>query len=69
MGGCVFDVDRSDAAFFPGHQRLTLTARGVALIAKLGHLPNVNKDDIADKSKADGKAKAIVCLQASWVAI
>src|ERR1700730_6933941 len=71
MGGFVFDVDPSDdyPAFFPGHQCLTLTARGVALIAKLGHLPNILKNDIADKSKADGLAKAFVCLQAAWVVI
>ena len=67
MGGFVFDFDPSDECptFFPGHQRLTLTARGVALIAELGHLLNILKDNIADKSKANGLAKAFVCLQAS----
>jgi hypothetical protein len=53
IGGFVFDVGPSEKfpAFFLGQQRPTLTARGVALIAELGYLPNILKDDIADKAK------------------
>lgn len=43
-------------------KRLTLSARGVAFLARCGHLPNINKDDIKDKSKADGLSKSLVCV-------
>ena len=51
------------------HQRLTLTARGVALLAKCGHLPRISKAEILDKSKADNLTKCISCLQAIWMII
>jgi len=73
MGGFIFEVDVSSAdgglLFIPGSQRLTLSARGVAFLAKCGHLPNIEEDDIADKSKADGLAKFLVCLQAGWMLV
>ena len=50
----------------PSHKRLTLTATGILLLAKCGHLPDIEKEFIWDKSKADGLAKALVCLQAGW---
>lgn len=50
-------------------QRLTLTARGVALLAQYGHLPRVDQEDIDDKSKANNLAKATVIVQASWLLI
>ncbi|MCJ1244284.1 hypothetical protein MMC30_001482 [Trapelia coarctata] len=70
MGGFVFDVDffPSDSKeMLPRHSRLTLTASGVILLAKCGHLPDIDRDFLWDKSKADGLAKAIVCLQAAWM--
>ena len=48
-------------------KRATITARGMALLAKCGHLPNVPEGDIADKSKANDLAKFLVVLQASWM--
>lgn len=48
-------------------KRMTLTARGVQLLAKCGVLPDVAQEDILDKSKANGMAKALVVLQALWM--
>lgn len=53
----------------PGSQRLTLSARGIALLARCGHLPNIKEDDISDKSKADGLAKFLACLQVVWMLV
>jgi hypothetical protein len=47
--------------------RLTLTARGVAFLAKCNRLPDVPERDILDKSKANDMAKALVVIQASWM--
>ncbi|OTA61921.1 hypothetical protein K449DRAFT_444874 [Hypoxylon sp. EC38] len=41
-------------------QRLTLTARGMAVLAKCGQLASIRKEDIEDKSKANNLAKATV---------
>jgi hypothetical protein len=50
-----------------GVRRATITARGMALLAKCGHLPKILEGDIADKSKANNLAKFLVVLQASWM--
>jgi hypothetical protein len=47
--------------------RITLTARGVAFLAKCNRLPDVPESDILDKSKANDMAKALVVIQASWM--
>lgn len=73
MGGFVFDLDTISASVLSPlssePQRLTLTPRGVALLARCGLLPDISKQDIWDKSKADGLTKALVCLQAGWMII
>jgi hypothetical protein len=72
MGGFIVEPDVSadgGPPFIPGSQRLTLTARGIAFLARCGHLPNIHKDDIVDKSKADGLAKSLVCIQAGWMVV
>jgi hypothetical protein len=48
---------------------LTLTASGVILLAKCGHLPDIDKAIIKDKSKADALTKTLVCLQAGWMIV
>lgn len=74
-GGFAFEFDDSSrhgkSAFLPAGcpKRLTLTARGMALLASCGHLPDVPKADIIDKSKANNLAKALVIIQASWLLI
>ena len=69
MGGFVFEIDHSIKPFIrnkPTPFRVTLTSHGVLLLAKCGHLPNISKAFIADKSKADSLAKTLVCVQAAW---
>jgi hypothetical protein len=44
--------------------RVTLTARGMCLLAKLYcNLPPISKAFITDKSKANSLAKLLVCVQ------
>jgi hypothetical protein len=50
-------------------ERLTLTPRGIALLAECGLLPKLSREEIGDKSKADGLAKNFVCVQADWMVI
>lgn len=73
MGGFTFDAGSfcsdNGMPFIPYRHRLTLTARGVAFLARCGHLPNMKKKDIIDKSKADSLAKSLACLQASWMVV
>ena len=69
MGGFTFEVDHALAAFIPGYPQLTLTARGVALLAACGYAPNLSHEEIVDKSKANGLAKSLVCIQALWMAL
>lgn len=67
-GGFAFETADDEAPYLPnGCDRLTLTARGVAFLASCGHLPDVSKADITDKSKANNVAKALVIIQASWM--
>lgn len=76
-GGFAFEIDNykadkiQDTAndFLPlaCPTRLTLTARGMALLAECGHLPDIPEEIILDKSKATGLAKALVLIQASWM--
>jgi hypothetical protein len=72
MGGFVFDLDQSQensqrSTPISDCRRLTLTPRGALLLARCGYLPEVKPQDIKDKSKADGLAKSLVLLQATWM--
>ena len=72
MGGFAIDLDPVDgpyASLFGNDKRLTLTAKGLALLAECGHIPEVSADDIKDKNKADGLAKLLVCIQAGWMIV
>lgn len=65
-----FEIADDRAQYLPnGCKRLTLTARGVALLASCGHLPNISEAEIKDKSKANNVAKALVIIQASWMLV
>lgn len=71
-GGFAFDSEDEENDRFVhsgSSQRLTLTARGMALLAQCGHLPDIPEADITDKSKGNDVAKALVILQASWMLI
>ena len=69
-GGFAFEIE--DAGRFLPHdcpRRLTLTACGMAFLARCGHLPSVSEAEITDKSKANDIAKALVLVQASWMLV
>ena len=67
-GGFAFDTADDEPRYLPtSYKRLTLTARGVALLASCGQLPNISEEEIVDKSKANNVAKALVIIQASWM--
>ena len=67
----MFDIEENCAAerdtFTAKHSRLTLTPRGMALLARCGFLPKISKEDIVDKSKADNLSKMISVVQALWM--
>ncbi|KAF2174901.1 hypothetical protein K469DRAFT_724937 [Zopfia rhizophila CBS 207.26] len=63
MGGITIQAGEG----FDSSPRLSLTPEGVRLLSFLGRLPHVPESQVRDKSKADGLAKSIVCLQAGWM--
>ena len=65
MGGFVFQSNNLS----PDHQRLTLNARGVALLAECGLLPDIEEKGIFDKSKSDGLLKMLACVKAAWMIV
>lgn len=72
MGGFVIDIEEAEdryAYLFGDAKRLTLTAKGVALLAHCGHKLEIPLDDIQDKNKTDGLAKLLVCIQAGWMIV
>ena len=73
MGGFVFELDgpsmKAGAPIIDGFQRLTLTARGVALLAACGVVPDIQEDEIIDRNKTDGLAKFLACLQTGWMVV
>src|SRR3569833_789950 len=72
MGGFAFDCTLSSPHFMPaGLRRLVLTLEGVLFLSQADPdaIPNISEARISDYSKANGMAKTIVCLQASWFCI
>jgi len=70
MGGFAVDTDDpGEDAYIRGSPRLHLTANGVAVLAEIGQLPSISRDDILDKSKADHFAKTLVLIQAGWLMV
>ncbi|KEY75172.1 hypothetical protein S7711_01618 [Stachybotrys chartarum IBT 7711] len=47
--------------------RFTLSAEGTRLLSFIDALPTIATSQIQDKSKADGLAKSVVCIQAAWM--
>ena len=69
MGGFAMDTrGMSVNMLSEGRTRGTLTVFALKTIAKNAPmvLPDLSKSEITDKSKANGLAKTLVCLQASW---
>ena len=71
MGGFVIDLNDDDddqlPRFVPRHTQLTLTPRGIRLLAECGLLPDIDEEEILDRSKTDGLGKALACLQGVWM--
>ncbi|CAD6578262.1 MAG: hypothetical protein ASARMPRED_008660 [Alectoria sarmentosa] len=71
MGGFIFDLEENCPAerdiFTAKHSRLTVTPRGMALLARCGFLPKISKEDILDKSKSDNLSKMVSVVQALWM--
>lgn len=65
MGGFVVDVSHLHNSL----SRLTISAKGMAFLAKHGHFVKIPDATIRDKSKADMLAKALVCVQVSWMLV
>lgn len=71
MGGYCLDTSGLKINFLPdGRRSMTLTPRALLKLTELEPdmipvmMPDHSKDTIEDKSKADGLAKMIVCIQA-----
>ncbi|KAL8856366.1 MAG: hypothetical protein Q9178_007057 [Gyalolechia marmorata] len=73
MGGFVFDLAETcpedNGLFTTKAPRLTLTPRGVALLAACGYLPKISTEDILDKNKSDNVSKLLSVLQALWMLV
>ena len=75
MGGLAIQVPSNlpeSKKFLPSNRDETffVTCDGIRLLVKSdasrGDLPNLSKAEITSKSKANGIAKGIVCIQALW---
>ena len=70
-GGFAFEIDKNDprTQFLPSAcpSKLTLSARGVALLVECGYIPTVSEKDLWDKSKGNNMTKALVLIQALWM--
>ena len=73
MGGFVFDASspaiRDIIPYDPSRPYLTLTAKGLHLLGECGYLPDIDEEDIKDKSKSDGLTKLIAVAQAAWMIV
>ncbi|KAL8704170.1 MAG: hypothetical protein Q9201_002668 [Fulgogasparrea decipioides] len=65
MGGFIVDVSHLHSTY----SRLTISPKGVAFLAKHGHVLKIPESTIRDKSKADMLAKTLVVIQVSWMLI
>ena len=79
-GGFVFDFEDQDLSmqekeaadsFLPQDcpRRITITASGMAFLARCGHLPDISKAEIDDRSKANSIGKTLAIIQVSWMLI
>lgn len=68
MGGFVFDTTENEPFLSYTDTQMTLTPEGVAFVMKHAPelIPDLSKDEILDKSKADRLSKTMACLQAIW---
>ena len=69
MGGFELVSDLGEGEDLPDGFKGRVTSRGAIELARVGLLPEVSLELIEDQSKSDTLAKALVCLQASWMII
>ena len=73
MDGFVFDFDESfpseSRPFAIGIERLSLTPKGIKLLAQCGHLPHLSEEEVAGKNKIDEIGKVLACIQAGWMVV
>lgn len=73
MGGFVIEPEdyREDdePQFLPEAVRLTLTPRGIRLLAECDLLPEISAEEILDKSKIDVLGKCLAILQGCWLVV
>ncbi len=73
MGGFVFDNSKNPdtVPLLDGRSRMTLTITAVRSLARLepGLLPDISAEEIRDRSKTNGFAKTLVCVQAAWFSL
>ncbi|KAM0805981.1 hypothetical protein BDR22DRAFT_194100 [Usnea florida] len=73
MGGIAFEISESESeTFLPFKNKETwfIGGNGIRKLASLDYgrkvIPNLGEEEIKSKSKANGLAKALVCIQALW---
>ena len=72
MGGFAIDISDTKEPFLPRSLgRLTLTISGFRFLARREPdlIPDISKEQIRDKGKANSLAKTVVCFQACWFCI
>jgi hypothetical protein len=68
MGGMgVTLIDEEDQSILEDGN--TLTPFGALTLAKVGALPDIGREKITARSKADSLGKTLVCIQAIWMVI
>ena len=67
MGGYVVSVEEQDQWIL--NDGMTVTLEGILILARLDMLPDIDRSTVTARSKADGLAKTLVVIQASWMII
>jgi len=72
MGGFAVDISDPSHSFHPkGYDKIILSGDDLLFLAKNSpeSIPNIPESEIRDKSKANGLAKFLVCIQAFWFCV
>ncbi|KAE8147180.1 hypothetical protein BDV25DRAFT_37456 [Aspergillus avenaceus] len=69
MGGFAIETEYIDLMDAKRTIRRLVTPEGVAVLVKTGHLPFIDREDVAERSKADVFAKGVVVIQIIWFAL
>ncbi|KAM7213643.1 hypothetical protein V8F06_010964 [Rhypophila decipiens] len=73
MGGFAIDTTYGQedlpGEYIPGSPRITFDRRTIPILARAAFLPDISRESIQDKSKADVLAKVLIIAQASWLVL